>query len=174
MKFGNTNTVISTVGRNGKGFRSVRKRSDGDSGSTEKDLARSFVDITSSICKTAVNPSAPVIGLSVSDINWPLVRTDDRIFLLLASAGLSEWFEPAEMERKDLLHHALSVFRLKSIKYILSELRKCYPDVPVGETDTLEQFELVPIVVNFLMFVSIAKSERSTKPVYTVKCDQYL
>lgn len=174
MKFGNTNPVLSTVGRDGKGFRSVRKRSDADSGSTEKDLARTFVDITTSNRKTAVNSSAPVIGLSVSDINWRLVRTDDRIFLLLASVGLGESFDPAEMGRKDLLHHALSVFRLKSIKYILSELRKCYPDVPVGETDALEQFELVSIVVNFLMFAAMAKSERSCDPEYTVNCDQYL
>ena len=162
MKFGNTNPVKSTVGSNGRGFRAVRKRSDGDSGSSEKNL----------VSATAVNPSAPAIGLSVSDINWRLVRTDDRIFLLLASFGIGD-LDAAKMERIDLLHHALNVFKAKSIRYILSVLLECYSDVPVGETDTLEKVELVPIVVNILMFAAIAKRERFTAPTYTVNCEHY-
>ena len=88
MKFGNTNPVISTVGSNGKGFRAVRNRSNVD--------AR----LTSSGVKTAAKPSAPVIALSVTDINWRLVRTDDRIFLLLASVALGDGFDVAKLEKE--------------------------------------------------------------------------
>ena len=91
MKFGNTDPVISTVGSNGKGFRAVRNRSNVD--------AR----LTSSGVKTAAKPSAPVIALSVTDINWRLVRTDDRIFLLLASVALGDGFDVAKLEKEQLL-----------------------------------------------------------------------
>lgn len=169
MKFGNTNPAISTVGSNGKGFRAVRNRTQGVRGLSSSN----FVASTSSNTKTAAKPSTPAIGLSVMDINWRLVRTDDRIFLLLATVALGEELEVAKLERKDILRNALSVFQVESIKYILNELSECYPDVPVGETDPTDKDELVSVVVNFLMFAAIAKNERSTAAIYSTKSEQY-
>jgi len=161
MKFGNTNPVISTVGSNGKGFRAVRNRSNVD--------AR----LTSSGVKTAAKPSAPVIALSVTDINWRLVRTDDRIFSLLASVALGDGFDVAKLEKEQLLFSALSVFEVGSIKYILNELSEHYPNVPVGKTDSTDKDDLVSAAVNFLMFAAIAQKGGTSQAPYTSNCEHF-
>ncbi len=162
MKFGNTNPVISTVGNNGKGFRAVRNRSNFDARPT-----------SASGVKTAAKPSAPVVALSVTDINWRLVRTDDRIFLLLASVALGDGFDVAKLEKQQLLFSALSVFDVGSIKYILHELSEHYPNVPVGKTDSTEKDDLVSAAVNFLMFAAIDQKGRTSQAQYSSNCEHF-
>ena len=178
MKFGNTNPILSTVGRNGKGFRAVRKRSDSDSGSSERNRVRSNVDSStlSTDRKSTTNPSFPVLGISVFDINWREVRTDDRFFFLLASYALGESFKPAEMDVREVLHHGLSVFNLICLKYITSEVSKGCPNAPVYDyADSRDHSELVPIAVNYLMFAAFLRGEgANSTSEYRVNCDEYV